>query len=154
MLKLLVLLPMAVAMTACATVTRGTKEAFVVETTPSGASVATTLGVGCSPTPCVIPKVKRESEFTVTISKEGYETTTHNVTHQMSGGGGAGMAGNVILGGGIGALVDANNGATQELVPNPLRVTLQPVRSAATATSDSKAEVEAIINSQGDAPGS
>jgi hypothetical protein len=64
------------------------------------------------------------------------------------------MAGNVILGGGIGALVDANNGATQELVPNPLRVTLQPVRSAATATSDSKAEIEAIINSQGDAPGS
>ena len=39
--------------------------------------------------------------------------------------GSAGMAGNVILGGLIGAAVDANNGATQDLVPNPLRVTLE-----------------------------
>jgi len=90
----------------------------------------------------------------VTISKEGYESTTHNITHQMSGGGGAGMAGNVILGGGIGALVDANNGATQELVPNPLRVTLQPVKQAAAAASDGKAEIEALLDSQGDAAGS
>ncbi|ABI75610.1 putative lipoprotein [Hyphomonas neptunium ATCC 15444] len=154
MLKLFMLLPMAVAMSACATVTRGTSEAFVVETTPSGASVATSLGLSCSPTPCVLPKVKRESEFTVTISKEGYETTTHNVTHQMSGGGGAGMAGNVILGGGIGAILDANNGSTQELVPNPLKVTLQPLKSAGSATTDSKAEVEAFIESQETAPSS
>jgi hypothetical protein len=90
----------------------------------------------------------------VTISKEGYESTTHNITHQMSGGGGVGMAGNVILGGGIGALVDANNGATQELVPNPLRVTLQPVKQAAAAASDGKAEIEALLDSQGDAAGS
>jgi hypothetical protein len=44
----------------------------------------------------------------------------------MAGAGGAGMAGNVILGGLIGAVVDANSGATRELVPNPLRVTLEP----------------------------
>ncbi|AXE65454.1 putative lipoprotein [Hyphomonas polymorpha PS728] len=146
MKKIFALLPVVVALTACATVTRGTTEAFVVETTPSGASVTTSLGLSCSPTPCAIPKVKRESEFTVTIAKEGFETTTHNVTHQMSGGGGAGMAGNVILGGGIGALVDANNGATQELVPNPLRVTLQPAApavAAAPAASEAAAMAEA-----------
>lgn len=146
MKKIFALLPVVVALTACATVTRGTTEAFVVETTPSGASVITSLGLSCSPTPCAIPKVKRESEFTVTIAKEGFETTTHNVTHQMSGGGGAGMAGNVILGGGIGALVDANNGATQELVPNPLRVTLQPAApavAAAPAASEAAAMAEA-----------
>lgn len=137
MKRFFVLLPLVAAVAACATVTRGTTEAFVVETTPSGASVTTSLGLSCSPTPCAIPKVKRESEFTVTIAKEGFETTTHNITHQMSGGGGAGMAGNVILGGGIGALVDANNGSTQELVPNPLRVTLQPL---ATATAPSAAD--------------
>lgn len=140
MRKLFMLLPAVVALAACATVTRGTTEAFVVETTPSGASVTTSLGLSCGPTPCAIPKVKRESEFTVTIAKEGYETTTHNVTHQMSGGGGAGMAGNVILGGGIGALVDANNGSTQELVPNPLRVTLQPVDPAAAAAQATASE--------------
>ncbi len=113
--------------TACATITRGTTEAFEVQTTPSGAKVTTTLGLSCEPTPCVIPKVSREAEFAVTIEKEGYKTGTYNITHEMSGGGGAGMAGNVILGGGIGALIDANNGATQQLVPNPLVVELEPI---------------------------
>jgi hypothetical protein len=110
---------------ACATLTRGTTEAFSVQTTPGGAKVTTSLGMMCEPTPCVIPKVSREAEFQVTITKPGYKTITTNVSHQTSGGGGAGMAGNVILGGGIGALIDANNGATQELVPNPLVVTLE-----------------------------
>lgn len=122
-----VLLLAATSVSSCATITRGTTEAFSVETVPSGAKVNTSLGLMCEPTPCVIPKVNREAEFTVTIEKEGYITNTYNVTHEMSGGGGAGMAGNVILGGGIGAIVDANTGATQQLVPNPLKVTLEPV---------------------------
>ena len=109
----------------CATITRGTNEAFTVETEPSGARATTSLGLSCEPTPCVIPRISREAEFTVTLSKEGYKTTTHNVSHQTAGGGSAGMAGNVLLGGVVGAVVDANNGATQELVPNPLRVTLE-----------------------------
>ncbi|MEZ5997084.1 MAG: translation initiation factor 2 [Hyphomonas sp.] len=148
MIKALMLLPLAVATAACATVTRGTTEAFVVETVPSGAKVTTSLGVGCDPTPCAIPKIKREAEFTATITKEGYKTSTHNITHQMSGGGGAGMAGNVILGGGIGALIDANNGATQELVPNPLKVTLEPVDIA----DDSREQVEAIVEQANEDP--
>ena len=115
------------AISGCATITRGTTEAFAIETTPSGAKVTTSLGLMCEPTPCVLPKVSREASFTVTIEKEGYKTGTYNVTHQMSGGGGAGMAGNVILGGGIGAIVDANTGATQELVPNPIVVVLEPI---------------------------
>jgi hypothetical protein len=81
----------------------------------------------CEPTPCVIPKVSREAEFTVTISKAGYKTITTNVSHATAGGGGAAMAGNVLVGGVIGALVDGNNGATQDLVPNPLVVTLEPL---------------------------
>lgn len=116
----------AILLAGCATVTRGTTEAFVIETDPGGAKVTTSLGRSCEPTPCVIPKVSREADFTVMIEKEGYKTATYNVSHQTSGGGGAGMAGNIVLGGVIGALVDANNGATQELVPNPLVVTLEP----------------------------
>ena len=102
------------------------------------------------PTPCAIPKVKREAEFSVTIEKDGYKTTTHNITHQMSGGGGAGMAGNVILGGGIGAILDANNGSTQELIPNPLQVTLEKL----TETTASKAEVEAVVEDLSEQPAS
>jgi len=125
-----VILALTVGVSGCATVTRGTTEAFSIETTPGGATVNTSLGVMCAPTPCVIPKIRHESEFTVTISKPGYITATYNVTHQTASGGSAGMAGNLLLGGIIGAAVDANNGATQELVPNPLRVTLEPETSS------------------------
>ncbi len=131
---LMLILPMGMMAAGCASITRGTTEAFVVETTPNGAQVETTLGHSCEATPCTFASVKREAEFEVTISKEGYKTTKHAITHQTAGGGAAGMAGNVLVGGGIGAIIDANTGATQELVPNPLRVTLEPTGEEIEAT--------------------
>jgi hypothetical protein len=116
----------AVSLSACATVTRGTNTAWVVETTPAGASVQTTNGFSCPQTPCTF-KMPRKSEFGVTITKEGYKTHTSNVTNKVSGGGGAAMAGNVLVGGLIGAGIDAGSGAMLDLVPNPLVVTLEPV---------------------------
>jgi hypothetical protein len=116
---------------ACATITRGTTEAFTVETDPSGAAVQTSSGMHCPSTPCTFPRVPRNAEFTVTITKDGYRTTTHTVTHQTAGGGAAGMAGNAIVGGLIGVVVDASSGATQDLVPNPLRVTLEVIETPA-----------------------
>ncbi len=115
---------------ACATITRGTTQAFTVETEPNGASVSTSNGLTCPSTPCTFARVPRESEFTVTITKPGYRTATHSVTHQTAGGGGAAMAGNVLVGGLIGAAIDGNNGATQDLVPNPLRVVLEAEAAA------------------------
>lgn len=128
----LILLASCVALASCATVTRGTRTAFVVETVPSGAQVRLSSGQECSATPCTFAQISREAEFSVTVSKAGYETTTHAVTHRTAGAGGAGMAGNVILGGLIGAAIDANSGATQDLVPNPLVVHLTPAAAAAT----------------------
>mgnify|MGYP001207986908 FL=1 len=100
---------------------------------PSGARVETSLGLTCAATPCTFPDVRRNSDFTVTIIKEGYQTWTGTVTHQTAGGGAAGMAGNVLVGGLIGVAVDAGSGATQELVPNPLNVTLEPIVAPETA---------------------
>ena len=144
MKKLVLAAPLAaLSLGACATVTRGTSTAFEIQTTPIGAKATTSLGVMCEPTPCVIPKVSREAEFTVTLEKEGYKTTTHNVSHKTAGSGGAGMAGNVLLGGIIGAAIDGNNGATQDLVPNPLVVTLEklePVVAEAPAEAVAAAE--------------
>ena len=45
----------------------------------------------------------------------------------MAGAGAAGMAGNIVLGGLIGAAVDAGTGATKQLKPNPVKVTLVPL---------------------------
>src|SRR5262249_28616245 len=117
----------------CATITRGTHQAFTVESEPSGAHVTLSTGQVCDATPCVFQRIDREAEFGVTVTKAGYRTWTGQVTHQTAGGGAAGMAGNVILGGVIGAAIDANSGATQELVPNPLRVTLESETVAAAA---------------------
>lgn len=80
----------------------------------------------------------------MTISKPGYRTVTANVTHQTASAGGVGMAGNVILGGLIGAAVDANSGATQNLVPNPLIVHLEPDTAPAVAAPAPEAAPETV----------
>lgn len=101
----------------CATVTRGTEEALVIESEPSGAQVKLSNGMtGTTPTSF---KVKRKDNLIVTVSKQGYETASINVTSQVAGAGGAAMAGNVLVGGIIGAAVDASTGAMNELKPNP-----------------------------------
>lgn len=145
----MILLASCVAMASCATITRGTRTAFVVETVPSGAYVRLSSGQECTATPCTFPQINREAEFSVTISKPGYRTTTHLVTHETAGGGGAAMAGNVLVGGIIGAAIDGNNGATQNLVPNPLVVTMEleappaaPVAAEPQAETASSAEPE------------
>ena len=93
----------------CGTITRGSNDTWVVETDPPGATVSTSNGYQCQSTPCAI-KMPRRSEFVATIERAGYETVTVNVTHQVSGAGGASMAGNVLVGGLIGAAVDAATG--------------------------------------------
>lgn len=109
---------------ACATVTRGTNTTWTVNTEPSGAAVRTSNQFACDATPCTF-KMPRKSEFEVTITKPGYKTWTGKVTNKVAGAGGAGMAGNVLLGGVIGAGVDVASGAMLDLVPNPLTVTLE-----------------------------
>jgi hypothetical protein len=81
--------------------------------------------------------------FDVTITKAGYKEWHGRVTHQFSSGGGAALAGNVILGGVIGLTVDAASGATQKLVPNPLIVTLEPVEAAAPPAATASAGAQA-----------
>ena len=109
----------------CATITRGSSEAFVVETTPIGAQVRLSSGETCN-SPCTLKK-KRKENFVVFINKNGYEPVEVSIISETAGAGAAGMAGNVLVGGLIGAGVDAATGATKRLTPNPLKVTLNPI---------------------------
>lgn len=111
----------------CASITRGTKDVLVVESDPPGATVKLSTGL-TGKTPAAF-KLPRKDALVVTIKKDGYETVTVRVTSRVSGAGSAGMAGNIILGGLIGAAVDAGTGAMLDLVPNPIFVTLVPLRS-------------------------
>lgn len=119
-------------LTGCATITRGTSEVLIIESEPPGAEVdVSPAGLKCV-TPCSL-ELKRKGNYMLEIRKDGFETTKVNVLSQIAGAGAAGMAGNVILGGLIGAAVDAGSGATKELKPNPVKVNLVRIDGTAGA---------------------
>ena len=126
-----VLAALASTLAGCATITRGTTTDFKVSSTPPGASVTTSTGFSCAPTPCVIRKMIRKEAFDATFTLAGYKPKVAHIQSLVEGGGAAGAVGNVVVGGVIGIAVDATDGAMDDLVPNPLAVTLQPVETAA-----------------------
>ncbi|HEX8307715.1 MAG TPA: hypothetical protein VF645_04780 [Allosphingosinicella sp.] len=110
---------------ACATVTRGTSQKYVIESSPAEAQVALSTGQKCT-TPCKL-KLKRKRGFTASFTKPGYQPLTAQVKSKFSGGGAAAGAGNILMGGIIGGAIDGANGAMNNLTPNPLKVTLVEV---------------------------
>jgi len=108
--------------TGCATITRGTQDTISVTSTPANADVQLSNGQR-SKTPATF-KLPRNRPVRVEISKEGYESQSVQVLPQVSGGGAAGMAGNVIVGGVVGVGVDAVSGAMYDLTPDTIHVTL------------------------------
>ena len=115
---------------ACATVTKGTEDTVRLETSPptAQATISDTRhilrDVTCV-TPCKL-ELNRKWAYYVTFEKHGYEAQTHLLDPRLSSDGVAGMGGNILLGGIIGAGVDASTGAMNDLKPNPLSVVLLP----------------------------
>lgn len=129
----LTLAGLSLSLPACATITRGTTQQFTVESSPPGTRASTSNGFSCEATPCTF-RMSRKDAFTVTISREGYAEQTHSIDSRMTGGGGAAMAGNILVGGLIGVGVDATSGALNDLTPNPLIVTLEAEGAASAQT--------------------
>jgi hypothetical protein len=120
---------LALSLSACATVTRGTKQNFEFKSSPEGASMSTSTGVNCV-TPCVL-KMKRKDAFEVTFTKDGFEPQRARVESKIKGGGVVAGAGNLLVGGIIGGIVDGSNGSLNSLTPDKLDVTLVPLVTAA-----------------------
>ena len=59
----------AASLSACATVTRGTRQNYVIETDPAGARIALSTGETCT-SPCTL-RLKRKAGFTVTVTMDG-----------------------------------------------------------------------------------
>jgi hypothetical protein len=116
---------MALLLGGCATVTRGVENAVTINYYPADAQVGTSFGASCTASPCTF-KVARRQEFTVTATRPGYIPATVQVQTRIATAGAAGMAGNVILGGVVGAGVDVVSGATLEHFPNPIDIRLVP----------------------------
>ena len=72
-------------------------------------------------------KIPRRGSFSVRIEKSGYNPVVTQVHTQMATSGGAALAGNICLGGCIGATVDAASGATLEHVPSKVSVKLEKI---------------------------
>ena len=125
MIKFLVCVVAGLAVSGCATITRGTTNQIQIVSEPSGADVRTSLSQVCV-TPCTL-QVSRKDEFSLTISKPGYSEENVMVKTQIAGNGAAGFAGNILAGGIVGMGTDAYTGATLEHVPNPVSVTLKPL---------------------------
>src|SRR3569833_3258089 len=123
-MRLLILAAAGLALSGCATITRGTFDTWTVNTTPSGAAVKTSDHFFCDIMLCTF-KVPRKSDFDVTITKAGYKDWKGHVRHHVDTAGGAGFVGNALVGGVFGAGLDIATGATLSLEPNPLNVTLE-----------------------------
>jgi len=98
LIVLVVLAPMGLG--GCASVTRGWSEQMQINSQPEGAEVRTSLNQQCV-TPCTLT-VQRKDEFSVSFAKPGYQPQTVQVTTRVAGGGAAGFAGNILVGGIIG----------------------------------------------------
>jgi hypothetical protein len=120
-----ILLPAAIVLAGCASMTRGTQNQVQITSDPPGAEAKTSAGHACV-TPCTLT-FGRKDEFSVVISKAGYESQEVPVRTQLANSGAAGFAGNVLVGGVVGMAVDASTGATLEHCPNPVAVTLRRI---------------------------
>jgi hypothetical protein len=144
------LLPLALlGLTGCATITRGTHDVLVVQSEPTGAHVVIKPDGGECNTPCTM-KLKRKGTYEVDINRTGYEPVMVKVQPQIVGAGAAGMAGNVLVGGVIGAVVDGTSGAMKDLRPNPVTVNLvklepAPTSSPPAAVSSPVAAADAVV---------
>src|SRR5687768_14933831 len=117
-IRCLALAGLGFALSGCATVINGTSQNVAFDSDPHGAQVTLTNGVSCV-TPCKI-ELKRKRDLRADFALEGYEPTYVLVQSKTGGA----MAGNILAGGLIGGVVDASNGATNFLSPNPLAVRL------------------------------
>jgi hypothetical protein len=109
----------------CATVLNGTSQPVAFQSDPDGAEIELISGLKCT-TPCEY-SMKRGDDSRVTFTKPGYEPVSVYIQSRTGGS----VAGNILAGGIIGGVVDASNGASNHLYPDPVRV-----RMVATGSSD------------------
>lgn len=146
--KSLLSLPLMLGLVGCSTITSGTTQPLTVETPHvSGASCTLTDSRSgtwrIENTPDTREVRKGDGPMKVTCQKSGYKTTSLVVQERFAGA----TLGNIIIGGGIGLVVDAASGAAQDY-PDVVRVYMEPNSfSSAKAKEDWMTEKAAYENS-------
>jgi hypothetical protein len=104
----------------CATVMNGTNTSYEASSNPAGASVQFSNGASCT-TPCAL-QLRRKDDLRADITLPGHKPTYVLIQSKLGGS----TFGNILLGGGVGAIVDGTNGSSNRLYPRPLIVQLAP----------------------------
>ena len=136
---------------ACATVVEGTTQTVTVATDPSGASCELTndgkLVGAVNPTPGSLVLDRSNDDLDIECAKQGYLPGNMVMSSKFTGT----TFGNIILGGGIGILVDAASGANNRY-PESVRMILTPEVFRSEAEVDAHfAKLEAEVRSEADA---
>ena len=145
-IKLITAIAASISLSACATVTKGSNDTVKMTSTPSEANIlfedtAQKLQPARCQTPCEI-ELNRKRTYKTTVSKEGYEDFVVMMEPKLSTSGGTAFAGNLLVGGLIGAGVDAATGASKDLTPNNLDITLAPNGGTSFATNKKGIRIE------------
>jgi hypothetical protein len=117
----------------CATIINGTDQDVYISSTPDSASVTISTFYGVKIQKGVTPltvNLKREDEYKVLVSKEGYEDNEVVIRNSANGA----VWGNILCGGIIGLIIDFSNGAAYELEPETLHVDLIEVKDTSSRT--------------------
>lgn len=119
-ITVLVVATFATNLAGCATVLNGPKTAYTTSSRPEGAAVKFSNGVSCT-TPCNL-EFRRKDDLRADVTLPGHKPTYVLIQSKLGGS----AFGNILLGGGVGAIVDGSNGASNRLYPRPLIVRLAP----------------------------
>ena len=112
-----------ISLSGCATVLNGTNQPVDFMSEPDGATIETLAGQTCT-TPCAF-EMRRGDDSMVTFTADGYEPVTIYLQSRTGGS----VAGNLLAGGLIGGVVDASNGASNNLYPDPVFIRMAPAGS-------------------------
>lgn len=136
------------AVAACASVADGVSQNITVTTDPDGAKCdlvreGKSIGI-VNPTPGTINVDKDADDITITCERDAYLATDTTITSKFTGA----TFGNIILGGGIGILIDAASGANNRY-PERVDVIMTPAVFRSAAERDSHfAKLQARLRKQ------
>ncbi len=120
-MKIALLIAMLAGLVGCGLLAHGTKQKILCSTVPEGALVEMSNGAACI-TPCTVT-LSRKKDDTLTIQRDGYETTTLSVRSVLSGT----TAGNILMPAGIVCWgIDMASGGAFKLEPDKVNVILTP----------------------------
>ncbi len=124
-MRLLIVLGFALLVSACSSVIEGTSQEIVVNTVPEGAECAFEREgqiIGrISKTPGGLTIEKTKHDMNIICNKEGYQEATFFNKSDVAGA----TVGNILIGGGIGWIIDSASGADNKYT-TPVNVTLVP----------------------------